>query len=50
MPSIFATKPVPPLDPGEPPALAYPSRGIGTLWATPPQPDLTALVDLLGRT
>jgi DNA-binding transcriptional ArsR family regulator len=50
MPSIFATKPVPPLDPGEPPALAYPSRGVGTLWAPPPQPDLTALVDLLGRT
>jgi DNA-binding transcriptional ArsR family regulator len=49
-PSIFANKPVPPLDPGEPPALAYPSRGIGTLWAPPPQPDATALVDLLGRT
>jgi DNA-binding transcriptional ArsR family regulator len=50
MPSIFATKPVPPLDPGEPPSLSYPSRGIGTLWAPPPQPALTALVDLLGRT
>ena len=50
MPSIFALKPAPPLDPGEPPSLAYPSRGIGTLWAPPPQPDLTALVDLLGRT
>jgi DNA-binding transcriptional ArsR family regulator len=49
MPSIFAHKPIPPLDPGQPPALAYPSRGIGTLWAPPPQPDLTALVDLLGR-
>ncbi len=49
-PSIFASKPVPPLDPGEPPALAYPSRGIGTLWAPAPEPDAGALVDLLGRT
>jgi DNA-binding transcriptional ArsR family regulator len=50
MPSIFAPKPVPPLDPSEPPSLAYPSRGIGTLWAPPPQPDVAALIDLLGRT
>jgi len=50
MPSIFAVKPVPPLDPGEPPSLAYPSRGVGTLWAPPPRPDPAALVDLLGRT
>jgi DNA-binding transcriptional ArsR family regulator len=50
MPSIFAPKPVPPLDPDEPPSLAYPSRGIGTLWASPPEPDPTAVVDLLGRT
>ena len=50
MPSIFANKPVPPLAPGEPPSLAYPSRGIGTLWAPPPEPDAAALVDLLGRT
>jgi DNA-binding transcriptional ArsR family regulator len=50
MPSIFAPKPVPPLEPGEPPSLAYPSRGIGTLWAPPPEPDSGALIDLLGRT
>jgi DNA-binding transcriptional ArsR family regulator len=50
MPSIFAPKPAPPLDPGEPPFLAYPSRGIGTLWAPPPQAELIALVDLLGHT
>ena len=50
IPSIFAYKPVPPLDPGEPPSLGYPSRGIGTLWSPPPQPDPAALVDLLGRT
>jgi DNA-binding transcriptional ArsR family regulator len=49
IPSIFANKPVPPLSPVEPPSLAYPSRGIGTLWAPPPQPDPTALVDLVGR-
>jgi len=49
-PSIFAYKPVPPLDPGEPPSLGYPSRGIGTLWSPPPQPDPAAVVDLLGRT
>jgi DNA-binding transcriptional ArsR family regulator len=50
IPSIFANKPVPPLDSTEPPSLAYPSRGIATLWAPPSQPDPTALVDLLGRT
>jgi DNA-binding transcriptional ArsR family regulator len=49
VPSIFAYKPVPPLDPTEPPSIGYPSRGIATLWAPPPQPDLAALVDLLGR-
>ena len=35
-PSIFAPKPAPPVDPGEPPLLTYPSRGLGTLWAPPP--------------
>jgi DNA-binding transcriptional ArsR family regulator len=33
MPSIFAVKPVPPLVPDEPPSLAYPARGLGTLWS-----------------
>ena len=50
MPSIFAPKPVPPLDPHEPPSLAYPSRGLATLWGEPPQPDPSALIDLLGET
>ncbi len=50
IPSIFAYKPAPALDPSEPPWLTYPSRGIGTLWSPPPQPDGTALVALLGRT
>jgi DNA-binding transcriptional ArsR family regulator len=49
-PSIFAYKPVPPLDPDGPPSVGYPSRGIGTLWSRPPEPDVAALVDLLGRT
>jgi DNA-binding transcriptional ArsR family regulator len=50
MPSIFATKPGPPIDPGEPPSLSYPARGLATLWAAPPEPDSGALLDLLGRT
>ena len=48
MPSIFAYKPVPPLVPEEPPALAYPSRGIATLWAPAPDGDDGALASLLG--
>jgi DNA-binding MarR family transcriptional regulator len=50
IPSIFAYKPVPPLDPGEPPSLGYPSRGIATLWSPASQPDPSAFIDLLGRT
>ena len=48
IPSIFAYKPVPPLVPEETPRLAYPSRGIGTLWAPAPEGDATALGSLLG--
>jgi hypothetical protein len=48
IPSVFAYKPVPPLSPDEPPSLAYPSRGIATLWAQPPEPDRSALTTLLG--
>jgi Bacterial regulatory protein, arsR family len=48
MPSIFAYKPVPPLVPEEPPSLAYPSRGIATLWAPAPSGDDGALASLLG--
>jgi hypothetical protein len=48
IPSIFAYKPVPPLLPGEPPSLAYPSRGIGTLWAPAAAGDAAALEALLG--
>jgi DNA-binding transcriptional ArsR family regulator len=48
MPSIFAVKPVPPLVPDEPPSLAYPSRGIATLWAPPPPRPTAALASLIG--
>lgn len=48
IPSLFAVKPVPPLDRDEPPWLAYPSRGVATLWAEAPEPDATALASLLG--
>ncbi|GAB7183873.1 helix-turn-helix domain-containing protein [Kitasatospora sp. Ki12] len=48
MPSVFAHKPAPPLSPEEPPSLVYPSRGVATLWDTPPAADPTALAALLG--
>jgi Helix-turn-helix domain len=48
MPSIFAPKPVPPMVPDEPPSLAYPSRGVATLWAPPPPRPTAALASLLG--
>ena len=48
MPSIFAPKPVPPMVPDEPPSLAYPSRGIATLWAPPPPRPTAALASLVG--
>ncbi|CAM5303961.1 transcriptional regulator [Streptomyces avidinii] len=49
VPSVFAHKPAPPVGPDQPPALAYPSRGVATLWTAAPAPDLPALVSLLGR-
>lgn len=48
VPSLFAYKPIPPLSPDEAPWLAYPSRGVATLWAQAPEPDATALATLLG--
>ncbi|NKZ02987.1 ArsR/SmtB family transcription factor [Actinomadura latina] len=48
MPAVFVHKPAPPVHPGEPPSLAYPSRGVATLWTPPPAPDATALASLLG--
>ena len=49
VPSIFAYKPVPPLDPTEPPSVGYPSRGVATLWAPASAADAGALAELLGR-
>ncbi|WP_026412583.1 ArsR/SmtB family transcription factor [Actinomadura oligospora] len=48
MPSVFVHKPAPPLSPDEPPVLAYPCRGVGTLWEPQPPPDLPASEALLG--
>ncbi|MGP3979020.1 ArsR/SmtB family transcription factor [Streptomyces sp. 8N114] len=48
IPSVFATKPAPPISPDEPPVLAYPSRAVATLWAPAPAADGTALASLLG--
>ena len=33
VPSIFSHRPAPPVSPDEPPLLAYPCRGVATLWA-----------------
>lgn len=49
VPSIFAYKPVPPLDPTEPPSVGYPSRGVATLWAPASAAGAGALAELLGR-
>lgn len=44
LPSVFAYKAVPPMSRAEPPWLAYPARGIATLWqsAVPPGPEVMA--------
>ncbi|THA77305.1 winged helix-turn-helix domain-containing protein [Streptomyces sp. A0592] len=48
VPSVFAHKPAPPVDPDGPPALAYPSRGAATLWESAPVVTPPALASLLG--
>jgi DNA-binding transcriptional ArsR family regulator len=48
LPSVFAYKPIPPMSPDEPPWLAYPARGIATLWAAPPHASAAALSALIG--
>ncbi|MGW8883829.1 helix-turn-helix domain-containing protein [Streptomyces sp. NPDC055749] len=48
VPSVFAHKPAPPAGPDEPPVLAYPSRGVATLWTPAPVADAPALVSLMG--
>ncbi|GAA2577166.1 DUF5937 family protein [Winogradskya consettensis] len=44
LPSVFAYKAIPPMNATEPPWLAYPARGIATLWqsAVPPGPEVMA--------
>ncbi|MFE6199877.1 helix-turn-helix domain-containing protein [Streptomyces sp. NPDC057838] len=48
VPSVFAHQPAPPVGAGEPPMLAYPSRGTATLWEPEPEPGAPALAALLG--
>ncbi|MFM9371001.1 ArsR/SmtB family transcription factor [Streptomyces sp. Da 82-17] len=51
VPSVFAHKPAPPVTSEVAPVLAYPSRGVGTLWSdTPPATPTGALTELLGAT
>ncbi|MDI3389057.1 helix-turn-helix domain-containing protein [Streptomyces sp. B-S-A8] len=51
VPSVFAHKPAPPVTSEVAPLLAYPSRGVGTLWVdAPPATPPGALTDLLGAT
>ncbi len=48
LPSVFAHKPAPPVSPEAPPSLVYPSRGVGTLWASAPTTGTRDLVSLIG--
>lgn len=49
VPTLFAKHAISPVDPSEPPTVAYPARGIGTLWSPPTAPTPRPLEDLLGR-
>ncbi|MFF0265713.1 DUF5937 family protein [Kribbella sp. NPDC004536] len=49
VPTLFAKHAISPVDPSEPPTVAYPARGIGTLWSPQPTPAPQALADLLGK-
>ncbi|MFF4317900.1 ArsR family transcriptional regulator [Streptomyces sp. NPDC001568] len=48
VPSVFAHKPAPPVGQDEAPTLAYPSRGVATLWGSAPVVTAPALASLLG--
>jgi DNA-binding transcriptional ArsR family regulator len=48
VPSVFAHKPAPPVSAEEAPLVAYPCRGVGTLWVPAPAADAGALASLLG--
>lgn len=49
MPCLFVRGAAPPISADEPPALAYPARGIATLWESEPPSGGDALVALIGR-
>jgi DNA-binding transcriptional ArsR family regulator len=48
VPSVFSHKPAPPVSADDAPLLAYPCRGVGTLWVPAPAVDSAALASLLG--
>jgi len=48
LPSIFAYKAIPPMSRHEQPWLAYPARGIASLWSSTPAPGPEVLAALLG--
>jgi DNA-binding transcriptional ArsR family regulator len=48
MPCLFVRGVAPPISADEPPALAYPARGIATLWETEPPRGRAAVVALIG--
>jgi DNA-binding transcriptional ArsR family regulator len=49
MPCLFVRGTAPPISADEPPALAYPARGIATLWEDEPPTGGAALAALVGR-
>jgi DNA-binding transcriptional ArsR family regulator len=49
MPCLFVRGAAPPISADEPPALAYPARGIATLWESEPPSGGDALIALIGR-
>ncbi|MBE1490904.1 ArsR/SmtB family transcription factor [Plantactinospora soyae] len=49
IPTLFAPQTISPVGPDEPPVVAYPARGIGTLWESVSPAGPGALVDLIGR-
>jgi DNA-binding transcriptional ArsR family regulator len=49
MPCLFVRSTAPPISAHEPPALAYPARGIATLWENAPPTGGEALIALIGR-
>ncbi|MBO0841592.1 MAG: helix-turn-helix transcriptional regulator [Nocardioides sp.] len=48
VPTLFTSRPSPPVGPEEPPVVFYPARGIGTLWTSDQVETPAALTALLG--